>query len=69
MSDPVKQSYSQEQLITAATGYMGEFFGPIPKDEPERTGWYEHYGMLINFTGYLWAGMPGLHTGKSDAPR
>lgn len=55
MSEPVQRYFSQEDFITASTAYMSEYFGPIPKDEPARTSWYEHYGMLINFGGYMWA--------------
>jgi hypothetical protein len=54
MSSEVQRTYSETELLSAAARYMDESFGSIPKVEPARTQWYQSYGLLISFAGYLW---------------
>ncbi len=55
MNEPVRRSWSLEELRTAAVDYMREDFGLPPKDDAEaRDRWHERLGLLSAFAHSLW---------------
>lgn len=62
MSEPVRRSYSEQELLQAAARFMNETFGSIRESE-DRERWHERFGILIHFCGDLWLASPVQQTG------
>lgn len=66
MAEPLQKTWAQEQLAAAAAAYMSAYFDAVPRQEPERSEWYARYGMLIDFTSFLWENYPNYAQQRSD---
>lgn len=64
MTEPVRKSYSLDELRWAALNYMRLEYGLPPKDDQEkRDRWHERLGLLTVFATALWERSPEQHSG------
>lgn len=50
MNQPLRKSYSREELINSSKEYMKGLYGkPMELTEEARDKWMERYGLLIDF--------------------
>lgn len=62
MSEPVRKSYSLDELRWSALNYMRLEYGLPAKDDQEaRDRWHERLGLLTVFVATLWELPPEQH--------
>lgn len=67
MTEPVRKSYSLDELRTAALVFMQEEYGRYERgDEEARDRWYERLGMLGIFATWLFERFPDNGSGDGN---